>query len=137
MSKIYVVKSSSGSYDTYFCHNEKAFINKSDAEKYARDLDNEHYFKPHFVTDEFEAIYNECEDLLPEWGDSPISPSVDINAYKEWINKCCEEDIEKMCNLMYERGWYLSKEMYHQYNRWKDYQSDEYYDCEIEEIELV
>lgn len=137
MSKIYIVKAPSGSWETYTCYIAKAFTNRVDAEAYAKDLDREHYYKPQFITDEFEALYNECEDLLPEWEDSPISPSVDIDAYRKWIDETNEVDIQRICDLMYERGQYVSREMHDQYIRWRDDQSEEWHDCIIEEIELV
>lgn len=137
MSKIYIVKSSKGSYEDYFCYNEKAFVNREDAEVYAKELDQKHYCKPQFITDSFECLVRECEDLIPDWEDYPEHPIVDFDAYNKWVNEHNEKDEELMCKLMYEHGQYMTREMYDQFNAWRGNEYDEWHNCEIEEIELV
>ena len=38
--------------------------------------------------------------------------------------------------MMYKKGYFLTKEMYTQFNEWLDRQGN-YYKCEIEELDLL
>lgn len=137
MSKIYIVKSSSGSYNTYSHWNEKAFINKEDAEAYAKELDTCHKYKPSFITDEFEKVLEDCQLSLPEWEPCPFKIDTDRDKHIAWVDAHNERDAKMLCDLMYERGQFMTLEMYDQYDRWYENQWEEWNDCEIEEIELV
>lgn len=137
MSKIYIVKSSSGSYEDYSCWNEKAFTNRDEAEAYAKELDKQHFYKPQFITDDFERLIGECEDLIPEWEDSPYDLLTQKDKYLEWCDQNNARDTKLLINLMYERGQFMTEAMYDSYNDWHDNNYREWYNCEIEELELV
>jgi hypothetical protein len=131
--KIYIVESSSGNYEDYVCYNEKAFINRSDAELYAKQLDEEHFSKPSFITDEFVDAYVECYDEAPDWGDGPS----DKEAYFAWQDECIKKEREFIISEMHKKGFDINESMIHEYEK---YESDSYRDwhkCTIEELELL
>lgn len=138
MAKIYIVKSSSGYYEDYRSWNEKAFNKKEDAEAYAKKLDEQHYFKPHFITEEFENLLDECGELLPEWEDCPYYPVTDENmdAYYKWVEEQNAKELQTLIDLMYKRGQFMTESMYNQYNQWCDNKFADWHDCTVEELEL-
>lgn len=139
MSKIYIVKSSSGVYEDYHCWNEKAFTKREDAEAYAKELDKAHRFKPHFITDEFENLIAECESLIPDWEPFPDFPVTDRNrdAYAKWVEDQTNKWQKALIDMMYQKGQYLTEEMYAQYTAWEDNQYEDWHDCTVEELELL
>lgn len=138
MSKIYVVKSSSGSYEDYRSWNEKAFTDKHKAAEYARMLNKAHEHKPEFITEDFQSNYSECYDNLPDWGEFPGMPITDDNRseYTKWVNNTIEKDREIIIDEMYKRGFFLTKNMIEQYERWEDNQYEDYHKCTVEELDL-
>lgn len=138
MSKIYIVKSSSGSYEDYRAWNEKAFTDKHKAEEYACMLNKVHEHKPEFITKDFQSNYNECYDNLPDWEDFP-EPITDDNRseYTKWEDNNIEKDREIIIDEMYKRGFFLTKNMIELYERWENSQYEDYHKCTVEELELV
>lgn len=138
MSKIYIVKSSSGEYEDYRVWNEKAFTRREDAEAFAKQLDDEHNKRPHFVTDEFVCLLRECEYELPDWEEFPekITPE-NKDHWLKWCDDQEKKQNELLFKLMYERGQFMTQEMYDQYEEWEDNSYTHWYKCEIEELELV
>ena len=134
--KIYVVESASGVYEDYRCWNEKAFINKEEAEAYAKELDEKHRAKPQFVNDEFEKAYSECYDSLPEWGEGPDLRK-DENAYFKWLKDCEKKDREYIIAEMYKKGFFLTEEMIEQYEKYEADSYEDWHDCRVEELELI
>lgn len=138
MSKIYIVKSSEGEYEDYHIWNEKAFLKKEDAEAFAKELDNEHNKCPQFVTDEFICLLRECENKLPKWEDFPEQLTTENKeAYFKWHNEQEKKQNKLLFELMYQRGQFMTQEMYDQYNEWEDNSYTHWYPCKIEELELV
>lgn len=138
MSKIYIVKSSEGEYEDYCVWNEKAFLKREDAEAYAKELDNEHNQRPHFVTDEFIRLLKECESELPECEDFPEQLTTkNREAYFKWYDEQDEKQNKRLFELMCKRGQFMTPEMYDQYNEWEDNSYTRWYPSEIEELELV
>ena len=137
MSKIYIVQSSFGEYEDYRVKNEKAFVSRKAAEEYAKALDIAHQSKPEFITDEFINILMECEDKLPEWDNYPGNYNENPEAYRKWQKEQEEKQNKRLFGLMYERGQFMTQEMLDQYEDWESRQYDSYYDCNIEELELV
>lgn len=139
MSKIYIVKSSEGEYKDYFVYNEKAFLKKEDAEAYAKALDFEHSKRPHFITDEFINILRECESELPDWKAFPEGKLTNENRdrYIKWLEEQEEKQNKLLFELMYQRGQYMTKEMYDQYDEWESNSYRVWHNCEIEELELI
>lgn len=139
MSKIYIVKSSSGSYDDYRCWNEKAFIKQEDAKVYAKELDKKHYYKPPFITDKFIELIEECEDLVPNWESFPEYPITDANrdAYNKWIANQVDKQVKTLLELLYTRGLFITEQMYDAYQAWRSNEDEEWHNCIIEEIELL
>lgn len=137
MNKVYVVKSSCGEYEDYSCWNEKAFLNKEDAKKYAKELDDKHFNKPSFITDEFAQAIQECEFDLPDYEDFPDEiTNENRDDYLKWLEQQENKQTKMLIDMMYKKGYFLTEEMYAQFNEWLDRQGD-YYDCEIEELELI
>ena len=138
MSKIYIVKSSEGEYEDYHIWNEKAFLTREDAEAYAKELDNEHNKRPHFVTDEFICLLRECESKLPEWEDFPEQLTTENReTYFKWQEEQEKKQNKLLFELMYKRGQFMTQEMYDQYNEWENNSYTRWYPCEIEELELI
>lgn len=108
-----------------------------EAEAFAKELDALRNHKPQFITDEFEKLFEECEDLLPEWDEYPGESSQDYDSYLKWVNNNNTKDIQLMCDLMYKRGQFMTPEMYAQYCEWKDNSCEEWHKCTVEELELV
>ena len=138
MSKIYIVKSSKGSYEDYRSWNEKAFTDKHKAAEYAYMLNKAHEYKPEFITEELQSNYSECYDNLHEWGEFPSMPNTDNkrSEYTKWVNNTIEKDREIIIDEMYKRGFFLTKNMIEQYERWEDNQYEDYHKCTIEELDL-
>ena len=138
MSKIYVVKSSSGTYEDYRSWNEKAFTNVDKAVEYAHILDMSHNNKSEFITEEFQSNYSECYDNLPDWGDFPELPINDDNKgkYTKWVDDNIEKDREIIIKEMYKRGFFLTKNMIELYEKWEDNQYEDYHKCTVEELNL-
>lgn len=139
MSKIYIVKSSEGEYEDYYVWNEKAFLKREDAEAYAKKLDDEHDKRPHFLTDEFIDLLRECENELPEWEEFPeksITPE-NRDRWYEWQEEQEEKQNKILYELMYQRGQFMTPEMYNQYNEWESNSYRNWHKCEIEELELI
>lgn len=139
MSTIYIVKSSEGEYEDYHVWNEKAFTKKEDAEAYAKQLDKEHNQRPHFVTDEFICLLRECEEMLPEWEDFPekITPE-NREKWLQWQEEQEKKQNELLFKLMYERGQFMTQAMLDQYDEWEsNVYTNYWYECEIEELELI
>ena len=133
--KIYIVTSSEGKWEDYHSWNEKAFISKEKAVEYAKELDKKHYYKPEFITEEFEDLYNEADDIF--YQDNPYPEFKDPNHDKlasQW-----EENQQKfIIQYMQDRGVNITPEMYKEYEEWMiDGKYYSWSDCEIEEIELV
>lgn len=137
MSKIYIVISSCGQYEDYHHWNEKAFLNKNDAIKYAKELDKLHSDKPAFITDEFEKILNDCEFELPDWEDFPGDDIKEKDKYFKWQEEQEQKQNKLLFEMMYQRGQFITQEMYDQYISWKDNEYNDYFDCKVEELELV
>ena len=138
MSKIYIVKSSEGEYEDYHTWNEKAFLKREDAEAYAKELDNEHNIRPHFITDEFVCLLRECESQLPDWEDFPEKVTEENrDAWFKWQEEQEEKQKELLFDLMYKRGQFMTQAMYDQYNEWEDNSYTCWYPSEIEELELI
>lgn len=132
---IYIVKSSEGHYEDYNVWNEKAFISKEKAEKYAKELDKKHRYKPEFITDLFEDFYNEGEDIFYE--NNPY-PSFKDPDYENLRNKFEEECNKFIITHIQDNGINITPEMLKEYEEWvSDVQFYDWHDCEIEEIELV
>lgn len=138
MSKIYIVKSSEGEYEDYYVRNEKAFLKKEDAEAYARELDNEHNKRPNFITDEFIHSLTECEENLPDW-DEFVGELTSENRdnWLKWQEDQQNKQDKQLLDLMYQRGYYITKEMLDQYYQWEQDSYTNWHDCTIEELELV
>ena len=139
MSKIYIVKSTEGLYEDYRSWNEKAFIKKEDAEKYAKLLDEARRYKPPFITDEFISALQECEYELPTWEYFPGGPLTPENEkeWTQWNNNQKEKQMKLLIDLMSKKGYSLTKELYSQYDQWASDSYNEWHDCKIEEIELI
>ena len=120
MSKIYIVVSSSGYYDGYSCWNEKAFLSEEKAKAYAKELDDSHFNKPDFITDEFEQAINDCFELAPEWEKNPYNCSTERYKYLEWIDKQNEKEKQFVINLMCKKGYNITEAMYNSYLEWED-----------------
>lgn len=135
MSKVYIVKSSCGEYEDYSCWNEKAFLNKEDAIKYANELDGLHFDKPSFITDKFEQDYIDCEYELPDWEDFPEGITKENEErYIKWNEEQDSKRTKMLIDMMHKRGYFLTKEMNDQYIKWLE--RKDYYDCEVEELDL-
>lgn len=137
MNKVYVVKSSCGEHEDYSCWNEKAFLNKEDAEKYAKELDDKHFNKLSFITDEFAQAIRECEFDLPDYEDYPYKiTNENRKDYFKWLEQQENKQTKMLIDMMYKKGYFLTEEMYAQFNEWLDRQGD-YYECEVEELDLL
>lgn len=137
MSKIYIVQSSFGEYEDYRVQNEKAFTSRKAAEEYAKKLDTAYQYKPEFITDEFINILTECEYELPEWEDFPGKYVENPEAWCKWQEEQQKKQNKLLFELMYKRGQFMTQEMLDQYEDWESRQYESYYDCNIEELELV
>lgn len=139
MTKIYIVKSSEGEYEDYHVWNEKAFTKREDAEAYAKQLDKEHNYRPQFITDAFLSTLRDCEYELPDWEEFPeekITPE-NKNRWLKWQEEQEEKQIQLLINLMYQKGQFMTRDMYEQYEEWENNSYTNWYDCSIEELELV
>ena len=139
MNKIYIVKSSEGEYENYHFRNEKAFTKKKDAEAYAELLDKKHNYRPQFITDAFLSTLRDCEYELPDWEEFPeekITPE-NKNRWLKWQEEQEEKQIQLLINLMYQKGQFMTKDMYEQYEEWGNNSYTCWHPSEIEEIELV
>ena len=138
MSKIYIVKSPEGEYEDYHYWNEKAFTKREDAEAYAKLLDEKHNYRPQFITDTFLSIIRDCEYDLPDWEDFPDEriTSENRDRWLQWQEDQEEKQIQLLIDLMYKKGQFMTREMYDQYEQWESTSNREWYDCEIEELEL-
>lgn len=132
---IYMVKSSSGVYEDYREWNEKAFTNKEDAEKYAKELDDLHQAKPQFVTDEFIEAYDQCYDDAPDWGEGPKYIE-DPEAYHRWVEEKNRQNDEHIIKTMYKKGFYVTESMLQQYEEWESNRYNDWHECDVEELEL-
>ena len=133
--KIYIVKSSEGEWEDYRSWNEKAFVSKEKAEEYAKELDKKHYYKPEFITEEFEDLYNEAGDIFYEDNEYP---KYDNPNYDELTSQWYENEQKFIIQYMKDRGINITPEMYKEYEDW--ILDGRYYvwdDCTIEELELV
>lgn len=135
MSKIYIVQSSHGEYEDYRETNEKAFYNKEDAEKYAKELDARHRQTPEFITEDFISAYNEI--IPPEWPDAPCKPYENRELYQSWLQGMIQRERQFVIQEMYKQGFFLTEHMIDTYEDWEDNQYIDWHDCTIEEIELV
>lgn len=136
--EIYIVKSSEGEYEDYRVWNEKAFTKREDAEAYAKQLDEVHKQRPHFITDEFICLIRECENELPDWDDFPeeITPK-NKEKWWQWQEEQEKKQKEILFDLMYKRGQFMTQEMYDQYEEWERGSYNDWHKCQIEELELV
>ena len=134
---IYVVKSSKGSYEDYSEWIEKAFYKKEDAKKYARELDLQHSFIPDFVTDEFEAAFQEANYEAPEWPEYNGKGSYNSKEYQEYCKVNTEAGYNFIINYLKDKGFEVTREMIDTYEKWDSDQYDTYYPSTIEEVELV
>lgn len=133
--KIYIVKSSEGHWEDYHSWNEKAFISKEKALEYAKELDKKHYYKPEFITEEFEDLYNEADDIFSE--DNPYPSYKDPN-YDKLVLLWEENNQRFIIQYMNDKEINITSEMFKEYEEWVSIEQYEYWhDCDIEEIELV
>ena len=139
MTKIYIVKSSEGEYEDYHVWNEKAFTKREDAEAYAKQLDKEHNYRPQFITDAFLSTLRDCEYELPDWEEFPEEKitSENKNRWLKWQEEQEEKQIQFLINLMYQKGQFMTKDMYEQYEEWENNSYTNWHDCSIEALELV
>lgn len=135
MPKIYIVQSSHGEYEDYRETNEKAFYNKEDAEKYAKELDKKHNDTPDFITDAFTLAYDNI--FTPEWPDPPCNPFDDYDKYQVWLKEMIDNDRKFIINEMYKQGFFVTEQMIDVYDEWYENQYTDWHDCIVEEIELV
>lgn len=136
MSNVYIVISSEGEYEDYREYNEKAFYNKEDAEKYCKELDEKHNYKPEFITDKFEEAYEEAYNSLPDW-DLKANSNEDLKTYYDNIIKQGEKDIQYIISEMNKQGFNVNEDMIEKYKEWESNLYYEWYPCKIEEIELI
>lgn len=138
MSKIYIVRSSNGEYEDYEEWNEKAFLKREDAESFAKELDDKHNERPHFITDEFIDLLKECECELPDWEAFPEKvTNENIDAWIKWQEEQERKQNELLFDLMYKRGQFMTQAMYDQYLEWEEKNYKKWNNCLIEELELV
>lgn len=130
MGKIYLVVSNSGEYEDYHSWNEKAFIKREDAEKYADELKSQRSTKPQFVTDEFEIAYENVENNLPMW-----EKEDDTIPFEDWYEEQSKKEMKLTCEELYKMGFMVTEQMLHDYEEWVNNIGD--YDNSIEEIELI
>lgn len=104
--KIYIVKSSCDDQD----FNEKAFVNKEDARKFAKELDIKHENRPEFITDDLIKEYYSLCNSTPDWGEGPKFVE-DPKEYAEWNRRCFEKDIEYIISELDKKGYNITKQM--------------------------
>lgn len=132
--KIYIVKSAEGTWDDYHSWNEKAFISKEKAEEYAKELDKKHYYRPEFITEKFEDLFNEAGDIFEE--NNPY-PKYNDPDYKKLYVHWKENEKKFIIQYMRDREINITPETYEEYIEWMyDGQYYDWDDCKIEEIEL-
>lgn len=141
--KIYLVTSSEGQYEDYHEWVEKAFVDKSQAEEFAKQLDVLHRAKPEFITEEFanaldESNYewDELTDDDPKY-ESPKyleSTQEEKDAFYTWYNN---EYIQFLINSMYKKGFFVTEYMLKQHDEWESNSYTDWHNCSVEEITLV
>lgn len=131
--KIYIVVSSHGEYEDYREYLEKAFYNKKDAEKYAKEIDVKHNHRPEFITDSFLEDIDDIEDNLPDWGPCDLQGK----AYYEWVDKNNKREDEEIIKAIIAKGYTFNREMYDEFREWEGDRYTDWHPCCIEEIELV
>lgn len=115
------------------------FGKRKDAEAYAELLDKKHNYRPQFITDTFLSTLRDCKYELPDWEEFPeekITPE-NKNRWLKWRDEQNEKEIQLLINLMYQKGQFMTKDMYEQYEEWENNSYTCWHPSEIEEIELV
>lgn len=130
---IYIVQSTSYDSENYSTWNEKAFFNKEDAEKFAKELDQIHHRIPDFVTPEFEKAYDECCDSF-ERDYFPGKRATE--EYFKWVIEQDKKQIQHLITEMLKKGFIFTEEMNFEYEEYLSNLYQKYDDCIIEAIEI-
>lgn len=138
MSKIYVVASCSGMYEDYREWEEKAFTNREDAVKFAKELDYYHeHLKPDFVDDNFDNVYDDASWEAPEFNPS-FKYQDDPDKWVAERDKYNEKCMEFILSYMKERGYpKLTMEMLKEYDDYDTFRYEVFHPCIIKEVELA
>ena len=135
MEKIYLVVSSSGSYEEYRENIECAFKNIKEAQKHCIEVDKSHEYEEVVWND----ILNELEEIMEKEEDK-FTNNVPYELSSDWLKR--EDEItslmrEELLSILHKRGLTdATIEDVKKQLEYDDHKYDDWHKCYIKEVEL-
>jgi len=140
MEKIYLVVSSSGSYEDFRQYIERAFKNKKEAQMYCIEVDKRHEYKEVYEEAVWENILNDFDEIVDK-DPAKFSNHVPYDPNGgDWLkrhNEITSLTQEKLLSILHKHGLTdatiedVKKQMEHDEHKY-----DEWHKCRIKEVEL-